>query len=246
MTRSRLRGPSPNELSVWVSHGVDHRSSGQDQDVVFPWRRLDAVGITHPEPPLGYFGDPLPVPLDHVLVVHDVALDVQVRTAVDLDRPPLAERRDHGFLDKRHPVPAWVLDLHAVLDPEHPLLDLAQFTAVHVFEQEGLANSQCLAVELERTLSPVVLDNEVIADRKHALAHLIARGLRITCPFFTAFRAALLPPFPAKHGPLPAVRARAPCTGGLPCLAWVRPGRSASPKPGEQPGDLRRAGALNL
>jgi len=44
--------------------------------------------------------------------------------------PPQAHRRDHGLLDQRHPVPGRILDLRAVLQMQHALLDLAQFAAV--------------------------------------------------------------------------------------------------------------------
>jgi len=75
-----------------------------------------------------------------------------------------------------------ILDLHAVLDPEHEFLDLAQFTPVHVLEQKSLADPQSLTVHLEHALTTIVLDDVVIADREHALAHLVVRGVAAFAP----------------------------------------------------------------
>ena len=41
----------------------------------------------------------MPAGLDGVLVVHDVALDLQVRPALDLDRPAFPNRGDQGLFD---------------------------------------------------------------------------------------------------------------------------------------------------
>src|SRR5947209_13570613 len=65
-------------LSIRMGHRVDHSGSSEDQDVVLTRRDLDTVGVPDPEPPLGRLGDPLPVPLDGVLMVDNVALDPQV------------------------------------------------------------------------------------------------------------------------------------------------------------------------
>ena len=193
-------------LAVRMGHRVDHRGGSQDQDVVLTRRYLDPVGVTDPEPPLGHLGDPPPVIFDRVLVVHDVALDPQVRATFDVHRPPFAHRCDHGLLDQGHPAPAWILDLHAVLDPQHALLDPAQLTAVDVLKHDRLANPQCLTIQPEHVLAAIVLDHIVIADGDHPLTHLIARHLRATPAGFPAFLAPLLAPVPAQHRLLPAIR----------------------------------------
>src|SRR5580658_6755658 len=92
---------------VWVRHLVDHGGRGQDQDVVLAWCHLDPVSVPDPEPPLGDFRDPVPVSLNRVLVVDDIALDVQVR-AVNLDDPALALRCDHGLLDHSYAPAVWI------------------------------------------------------------------------------------------------------------------------------------------
>src|ERR1700744_3656133 len=92
-------------LSIWMGHRIDHRGCRQDQDVIFSRCYLYPVGVTGPEPPLGHLTDPVPVALDGVLVVHDVALDLKVR-AVDFDRPSLAHWGDHGLLHQSHPMAA--------------------------------------------------------------------------------------------------------------------------------------------
>src|SRR5215471_3793083 len=198
MAASRQPGPPPAQLHDpgghavvgslpgRMGHRVDHRGGGDDQDVILARRYLDSVGVTDPEPPLGHLGDPLPVPLDRVLVVDDIALNPQVRAVFDLDLPALAQRRDHGLLDQGHPVPARILDLHAVLDPQHALLDLAQFVTVHVLEPDGLAYPQRLAVQLEHALAPVVLDHVVVPDGDHALAHLVARAVAVPAALLPA------------------------------------------------------------
>jgi hypothetical protein len=88
-------------------------------------------------------------------------------------------------------------DFHALPDAQHPFLDLAQLMPVHVLEQDGLADPQRLAVELERPLATIVLDHIVIADGDHALAHLGPRPAAA----FAAFAALL--PSPCRASPSP-------------------------------------------
>src|SRR5690242_10923999 len=198
-----------------MGHRVDHRGGRQDQDVVLTRRYLHPVGVTDPEPPLGHLGHPLPLPLDGVLVVHDIALDPQVRGTLDLDRPPLAHRGDHGLLHQRHPVPARILDLHAVLDPQHALLDLAQLAAVHVLEHDRLADPQRLAVQLEHALAAIVLDHVIIADGNHPLTHLVTGDLRAVPAGFAALLATLAPPVPTPQVLPPVPRQRPQPAGFL-------------------------------
>jgi len=69
-----------------MRHRVDDRGRGQDQDVVLAGHDLDPVGVADPEPPLGDLGDLVPVALDRVLVLDEVAVGVQVRAALALSR----------------------------------------------------------------------------------------------------------------------------------------------------------------
>ena len=119
----------------------------------FAWRHLDPVGVPDPEPPLGDLGDRVSATLDRVLVVDDIALDVQVRAASTLTIQRSRTGVIMAFLTMAMRLPRWILDLHAVLDPEHAFLDLAQFVPVHVLEQQRLADPQGLAVHLEYALT---------------------------------------------------------------------------------------------
>src|SRR5215469_10343900 len=187
-------GARPVTSPMLVGHRVNHGGGGEDQDVVLPGRYLYSVGVAGPEPSLGHLGDPLPVALEGVLVIDHVALDAQVRAVFDLDRPLLALRRDHGLLDQSYPVPGRIFDLHAVLEMQHALLDLAQFAAVHVLEPDRLADRPRLAVQLEDVLAAIVFDHVVVSDGDHALAYLVTRGPAL-------FLAALAPPVPAEQRP---------------------------------------------
>src|SRR5215469_9298074 len=206
-------------LSVRVGHGVDDRGDGQHQDVVLTREHLDPVGVPDPEPALGDLGDLVVVALDRVLVVDDVAVGVQVGAVLQLGHPPLAERRDHGLVDHGDPFPVRPLDLHAVPDVQHPLLDLGQLVPVHVLEQDRLADPQRLAVEPEHALAAVVLDHVVVADGDHALAHLIARGLTLFAP---------LPASLSEHSDTPFARE----AGRLMPTSAVSNGRGPGTSPG--------------
>src|SRR5271169_4029075 len=153
---------------------------------------LDTVGVSDPEPLLRYlcrFGAAV---LDRVLVVEDVALHLEVRTIGHLHGPAVAQRRDQSLLDRGDPVPVPVFDLHRVADMEHVLLDLHQFRAMGVLEDQCLAQPQGFAVHLVDPLAPVVLDPVVIADRYQLLAHPV-----MICAATTA---ALQPPV-SEHRP---------------------------------------------
>jgi hypothetical protein len=84
---------------------------------------------------------------------------------------------------------------------QHPFLDLVQLTAVHVLEQDRLPDPQRLAVQLEDPLALLVLDLVVVADREHALAHLVPRGDTVKAPLFPS---------------LPAEQCRPPCRFAAP------------------------------
>ena len=146
LSRTAARRASQTGLPGRMGHGVDDRGNGQEQHIILAGRDLDPVGIPGPEPSFGHLGDLGPVALDGVLVVDDVALDVQVRAVLHFRYPSFPQRRDHGFFDDRDPLPVRPFDLHAVPQMQHPFLDLAQLTAVHVLEQDGLPDAQRLAV----------------------------------------------------------------------------------------------------
>jgi hypothetical protein len=167
-----------------VGHGVEHGGRGEDQDVVLARRHLDAVGVPDPEPSLGHFGDLRPVAFDPVLVVDDVAVHLHVGAVLHMHVEPVPQRRDQRLLHCRHLVAARVLDLHRVPDVEHPLLDLEELVAGGILEEEGVAYSQRLAVDLENALPAVVLDPVVVADGDQLLSHAVVHG---AAAFLAAF-----------------------------------------------------------
>src|SRR5690606_24674211 len=77
-----------------AGHGVDRDRDGEDQDRIDSLRDLDAVRVAHPEPLLGHLGDLVAVAFDLVLVVDDVAVDLQVGLAVDIDLEVVADPDD--------------------------------------------------------------------------------------------------------------------------------------------------------
>src|SRR6476661_4169632 len=82
----RVRGGSAD----LVGQGVDGDRGGEHEDHVEWIADLDAVRVADTEPLLGDLGDLITVAFDLVLVVDDVAVDLQVGTAVDLDDEPIA------------------------------------------------------------------------------------------------------------------------------------------------------------
>src|SRR5205085_2054807 len=98
---------------------------------------------------------------------------------VDVDREPLAQRRDQRLLDGRDSLAA-ALDLHRVSNAQHLLLDPEQLRSGGILEHERLPHPQCLAVHLERALAFLVLDPEVVADREHPFAHPVPRPALVT------------------------------------------------------------------
>src|SRR3954469_24531736 len=89
-------------LSVGLSaaHLVDADGAGEDQRVVLTWRDLDPVGVTDAEPAFRDLGDLVAVAFEAELVVEDVALRLQVGSALDLDRVAVAQRADERLLDR--------------------------------------------------------------------------------------------------------------------------------------------------
>src|SRR6185437_10581935 len=138
--------------------------------------------------------------------------------------PSFPERVDHGLVDDRDPVAVRPFDLHAVPHMQHPFLDLAQLTAVHVLEQDGLPDPQRLAVQLEDMLALLVFDFVVVADGDHALVHLVPRGDAVEAPFF--------PSLPAKQC-RPPCRFRCRPSPGHHAHGWTRQRRCASSLAGE-------------
>jgi hypothetical protein len=107
--------------------------------------------------------------------------------------------RDHGHL-----LAMRSFDLHAVFDAHHTLLDLAQLVAMGIFEDQGLAHAQSLAIHLVNFLPVLILDPEIIADRHHLLAHLVAVATSTARPPELAVILAFIAPFfsSASHHPL--------------------------------------------
>ncbi|HEY3952170.1 MAG TPA: hypothetical protein VGM53_02250, partial [Streptosporangiaceae bacterium] len=204
LPRTAARRAAQTGLPGRMGHGVDDRGNGQEQHIILAGRDLDPVGIPGPEPSLGHLGGLGPVALDGVLVVDDVALDVQVLAVFQLRYPSLPQRLDHGFVDHRDPLPVRPFDLHAVPQMQHPFLDLAQFTAVHVLEQDGLPDPQRLAVQLEDPLPVSVFDLVVVADGEHPLAHLVPRGDAVEAPLLASLPAKQCRPLAVAAAPSPS------------------------------------------
>src|SRR5690554_6396455 len=107
MTRTRVSEASMRGWaggfgpSLIVYHLVDCGRYRKDQCVVLSRGNLHAVGVPDPEPLLRDLGDPVPPGADPVLVVQDVSLDIHLRSVSHPDRPPVAERGDQGFFDRR-------------------------------------------------------------------------------------------------------------------------------------------------
>src|SRR6516162_8758401 len=93
-------------LSGRVGHVVKHRGNGQDQDVVLARSDFDTVGVPDAKPSLGNLGDLRAVLLDRVFMIHDVALNPQVRAIFAVDHPAFPQRRDHRLVDHGQPVPS--------------------------------------------------------------------------------------------------------------------------------------------
>ena len=107
-------------------------------------------------------------------MIEDIALDVQIGAIVDLDSEAIPEGRDQSLLDHRQPLAMWTFHLHTVLDPQHPLLYLAQYGAMTIFEEECFPHAQGLAIDFEGAFALRVFDPEVIADGEDFLTHSIA------------------------------------------------------------------------
>ena len=75
-----------------MAHPVHGDGHGEDEDRIDARFDLDAIGVAETEPLLRHLGDLAVVRLDLVLVVDDVAVDLQVLTAVDLDLEVVADQ----------------------------------------------------------------------------------------------------------------------------------------------------------
>ena len=74
-----------------VRHAVDGDGGSEHERRVERIADLDSVGVPHSEPLLGDLGDLVAVAFDLVLVVDDVARDLQILPAIDLDVEPIAQ-----------------------------------------------------------------------------------------------------------------------------------------------------------
>ena len=89
-----------SERALAASHLVDADGCGEDERGVLSGGDLDPVGVAYPEPPLRRLRDLVPVALDLVLVVDDVALGGQLAAVLQLDREAVTERADERLLDR--------------------------------------------------------------------------------------------------------------------------------------------------
>src|SRR5262249_56848521 len=93
---------------------------------------------------------------------------------------------------------------------QHPFLDLGQLVPVHVLKNDGLADPERLAVQLEHALTTIVLDHVVVADGDHPLAHLVARGFAPLAPFFAPAPEHCVTPIRSSRRPVMASRSQCP------------------------------------
>jgi hypothetical protein len=121
----------------------------------------------------------VPVALDVVLVVDDVAVDLEV-AARDVDVEAVADPHQR-FADRRLAA-ARQLDADLVPDRELLLPDGGDLVAGAVLEHPGVPEAQRLAVHLERLGAGPVLDPVVVADSDQLLAHLEPEGRLLVVP----------------------------------------------------------------
>src|SRR5436190_20128501 len=94
-----------------AAHLVGADGGGDDEGVVLLFRYLDAVRVADAEPARRHLGHSVAVPFDLVLVVDDVALGLEVVTALDVDRVAVAKGADERLLDRRNRFTV-LLDFH--------------------------------------------------------------------------------------------------------------------------------------
>src|SRR5207237_6860991 len=76
--------PRPLAGRSVTPHLVDRHGQGEQQRLVLTFPDLDAVGLAYPQPLLRHRRDDVPVALDLVLVVEDVALRLEVFAVLDV------------------------------------------------------------------------------------------------------------------------------------------------------------------
>src|SRR5262249_40780723 len=87
----QLQGLAP---MVGVASHIDHDSASEDQDVVLSRSNLDTVSIRPREPLFGDLRDLDAVARDFVLMIHEVALGLQIIGARDIDSESAFEERE--------------------------------------------------------------------------------------------------------------------------------------------------------
>src|SRR5262249_6176821 len=90
--------PSTNSPAL-MGQLVDYHCHGQNNDIVLAGCDLHAIAVTQAEPLLGdlrYFVVAL---TDGVLVVQDIAVDLQLGAVLDVDRKAVTQRGNQGFFD---------------------------------------------------------------------------------------------------------------------------------------------------
>src|SRR5512137_513287 len=165
--------PDP-ALACGVLYHIDGDRGRQDQNVVLPRLDLHAVRDAQAEPLLGRLRDLAAALLEGVFVIEDVALNVDVRSALNVQHKARAQRRDHRLLEAGIRRAARAFDVHRVAHARDLLLNLAQFAAGAIFKDQRAAHAQRLAVYFIDLLAAPVFDPEIVADRDHLLHHLIA------------------------------------------------------------------------
>ena len=102
-------------------------------------------------------------------MVEDVSVCLHVGAVFDVDGEAISDP-DQGLVDRRGCV-ATAFDGDLVPDAQLALLDPGYLVSRGVLQHKGLPEAKRLAVDLVPALALVVLDPEVIADRKQPFAH---------------------------------------------------------------------------
>src|SRR5262249_35193673 len=169
---------SPLRLSV-VVFGVDRQvqreDAGQDQHVVLAGGDVDRVARGHGEQAFGDGRDRLAVPLDRELVVHQVAADLHLAAAGDVDGEPVAEGGEQVLAHLGH-VLAVDGDLVGGAERGQLALHLPDLAPGRILEDEPVMQAHHLAVHVQHRLPGLVGDVGILTQAEHALANYVHRS----------------------------------------------------------------------
>src|SRR5512139_2240447 len=126
------------DLMSLVCHLVNTHCHRQDEHIILTRLDRHPITVTQAEPLLRYLRHLVPPLTNTVLVVKDVPLHFQVWPVLHLHHPPLTDRRDQRLLYRGDGLSMWSFYLHAVLDPQHLLLDLRQLVPMCILKDQSL------------------------------------------------------------------------------------------------------------